>query len=64
MVGGLPVFKDLQEAIDNVVAFIDEQDHWSRLPTFLLEDLKKVSHIYFVEPKDDEEFNEWQNEQN
>lgn len=53
------MFKDLQDAIDNIFAFKDEGEAWSRVPTYLIEDLKKIANTYFVEPEDDKEFEEW-----
>lgn len=65
MVGDSSMFKDLQEAIDRVVAWLDDPDcpynDLVMVPNDDLEYLRKVANTYFVEPEDDEEFNEWQN---
>lgn len=50
------MFQDLREAIDNVCNKPEFRLH------SCVENLRKVSNLYFVEPEDDEEFTEWQEE--
>lgn len=58
------MFKDLQDAIDRVVAWLDDPgcpyNDLVMVPVDDLEHLRKVANTYFVEPEDDKEFQEWQ----
>ena len=58
------MFDELKEAIDRVTAWLDDPnvpyDDLVIVPNEDLENLVKVANTFFVEPEDDEEFNEWQ----
>lgn len=57
------MFKDLQDAIDRVTAWLDDPNcpynDLVMVPIEDIENLLKVSNTYFVEPEDDKEFKEW-----
>lgn len=60
------MFDDLKSAIEDVLADAYSQGKVSYNAVLVsserLKILEKLYYIYFVEPEDDKEFQEWQNE--